>query len=139
AEYIELEKVVVDRVEVEMRRFPLCCSIICRILYRREIVYIHVIRNNDDSARMLSRRPFDTRAAQYKPVDFGTSPLQSIIVQIAFDITECRLLGGSADCAGAEHLVLTEQHFCIVVCLRLIVTAEVEVDIRHFVTFEAQE
>src|SRR5699024_11448512 len=75
AEYIELEKVVVDRVEVEMRRLPLCCSIICGILYRREIVYIHVIRNNDDSARMLSRRPFDTRAAQRS--EEHTSELQS--------------------------------------------------------------
>lgn len=59
SEQIEFQHIVVNLVEVEMRGPPRCRNVVGRVLDRREIVNVHVVRNDDDSSRMLSGRPFD--------------------------------------------------------------------------------
>ncbi|MPM78708.1 hypothetical protein SDC9_125719 [bioreactor metagenome] len=70
SKYIQFQHVIMDGVEVEVGRFPLRVLRIGRELDRCEIIDIHVVRNDDDAAGMLSGRPFHARAAFCQPVDF---------------------------------------------------------------------
>ena len=58
---------------------------------------------------------------------------------ILLDETEGSLVRNSRDRTCTIDIELTEENFSILVSLRLIFTAEVEVNIRHFVAVESEE
>ena len=59
-QYIELEDVLIDIVEVKVSGLPFSGHIICWILDRSKVIDIHVVWNNNDPARVLTGRPLDT-------------------------------------------------------------------------------
>ena len=50
---IELQNGIVHGTEVEVRRNDAARRLVGRILYRRELIHIHLLRNYDNSSRML--------------------------------------------------------------------------------------
>ena len=60
AEDIEFQDVVMDIMEIEVRRFPFGIRVIGRILNRRKVIDVHGARDDDDAAGMLAGCPFDT-------------------------------------------------------------------------------
>ena len=68
---VELQNIVVNRVEIEVSRAPGRIDVVCRILNRREIINIHVVGNNQNSGRVLSGRAFDARCSLGQAIDFG--------------------------------------------------------------------
>ena len=63
AEDVELQNLIMDRMEVVMGREPIGLKIIRRMLDGGEVLKVVISRNNDDAARMLARRALDALAA----------------------------------------------------------------------------
>src|SRR5699024_6264941 len=112
-------------VEVKVRRLPFGFDIISRILNRSKVVYIHVVRHNDNTARVLARRPFNAGTAEYEAVDLSPPLMKSVIIEITLNVTEGRFFCDRADSPCAVNIVLPKQIFRIVMRFRLIDTAEV--------------
>ena len=81
----------------------------------------------------------DTCASLHDPVDLAVSLVHTTLLVIIFHITERCLIRQRTDRSGTEGLSRTEDYFCIFMCLTLILTGEVQVDIRLFVSLESQE
>src|SRR5690606_12027600 len=109
-----------DGMKIEMRRFPFRVSIVSRILDRRKIVNFHIVRHNDNPARMLPGRSFYTSQALNKPIDFSAAKLQTFVVLIAFYESVCRFFSNGADRSSTIHMFFPEQFFRIVMCTRLV-------------------
>ena len=98
-----------------MRRQPFRIWIVGRKLNRCKIVNIHSLRNNDDTAGMLSGRFFDpfTTGRYIQTISLFPIIFQPELFQITADITECCLLGNSTDRTGTIDIFITEQDFGI--------------------------
>ena len=136
---IQLQQVRIDRMVIKMGGDNIGIHIICRMLYRSEGVDIFTKRKNDDTARMLSGGTTDTCASLHDPVDLAVSLVHTTLFVIIFHITERCLIRQRTDRSGTESLSRTKDYFCIFMCLTLILTGEVQVDIRLFVSLESQE
>ncbi len=138
-EDIEFEQVIVNRVEVKVCRLPFRTHIVCGILYRTDIVNVHIVRYDDDPTWVLPSRPFNTGDTTDKTIDFRIPICQLILRLIPFDIAIRRLLGDCSDRSGTVDVIVTEQDFRIGVCLRLVFSTEVQIDIRYFIPFKSKE
>ena len=139
SENIELQEVVVDGMVVKMRRYNIRCHIVCRVLHRCERINLLAKRQNDNTARMLPRCPSHAGTSFYDTVDLaGTLPLAAFFV-IIFHVTKCRLLGKRTDCSGTVSLAFSENNLGIAVSISLIITGEIQVDIRLFVSLKSKE
>src|SRR5699024_8396788 len=67
-----------------------------------------------------------------------TLPAASLFIVILHE-PECGLIGQSADCPGTEGLPFPENDFRIFVCLALIVSGEIEVNVRLLIPLESKE
>lgn len=56
--------------------------IVCRVLYRCEVVYVIVTGYNDHAARMLTGSSLDAGTADGQPVDLCRAVVQSLFFQI---------------------------------------------------------
>ena len=63
AEDIKFQDVVMDIMEIEVRRFPFRIRVIGRILNRRKVLDVHGAWDDDDAAGMLTGCPLDTLAS----------------------------------------------------------------------------
>ncbi len=89
---------------------------------------------------MLAGRALDAHKAKCQPVLLGLRGLDTALLEILLDIAVRGLLRKRSDRAGAEHVVRAEEHFGILVRLRLVFAREVQVDIgRFFISRETQE
>ena len=139
SENIELQEVVVDGMVVKMRRYNIRCHIVCRVLHRCERINLLAKRQNDNTARMLPRCPSHAGTSFYDTVDLaGTLPLAAFFV-IIFHVTKCRLLGKRTNCSGTVSLAFSENNLGIAVSISLIITREIQVDIRLFVSLKSKE
>ena len=136
---IQLQQVRVDGMVIKMRRDNIGIHIICRMLYRGEGIDIFTERKNDDTARMLSGGSPDTRTSLYDPVDLAVSLVHATLFVIIFHITERCLVRQRTDGSGTEGLSRTEDNLCIFVCLTLVLTGEIQVDIRLLVSLKSKE
>ena len=113
--------------------------IICRMLNRGKCINLFPHRKNNDTTRMLSCSTAHADTSKYNPVNFTVSLMYTALFIIIFDITECRLICQRTDGSRTERLTGAENNLCVFVCLTLVITGEVQVDIRLFVAVEAQE
>ena len=88
---------------------------------------------------MLSGGTTDTCASLHDPVDLAVSLVHTTLFVIIFHITERCLIRQRTDRSGTESLSRTKDYFCIFMCLTLILTGEVQVDIRFLVSLESKE
>ena len=122
-----------------MRRNPVGILVVRRVLHRAEIPDLVLLRNDDQSSRMLACGTLDAHAAGSKAVFLGLADGHVALGKIFFCVAVGRFLGHSADGARSKHMVRTEHLHAIGVCARLIFAREVEVNIGHFIAAEAQK
>ena len=139
SENIQLQKVLIDLVIIEVSRYDVSVPLVCRFLYRTELIYLVVIRNDDDTARMLSGRPLDACAALHKIVYVVFVSVYMIVFDVVLYISEGSLVGDRSYRSGLIYVLFTEDLSHVSVCDRLIFTRKVKVDIRLLVTFESEE
>src|SRR4051812_46932034 len=125
--------------EVKMRCPPVRSRIICRELNWREIKNFHIVWNDDNSTRMLPGIPFDASTALHEPINFSSTQMEVIIIHISTDIAICSFFCNGTDCSCTIYIIFSEKLLCIVMGKSLVFPTEVQIDIRNFISIEAQE
>ena len=122
-----------------MRRDDFRIRIVCRMLHRTEIVNIDFLRHDNDAARMLTGVSADACTALDQAVFLRASNFHLALCHVFFDVAVCGFFRNRADSSRAEYMVMPEQLAGVPVNGRLILTGEVQVNIRYFIAVEAQE
>ena len=139
SQYIEFEDVLVDIMEVKVSGLPFSCHVICWILDRRKIIDIHVVRNNNDSPRVLSCCPLDTSSTLGKTFHLCITIKLAIISLIALDKTIGSLGSHRTNRSCTEGIFLTKDITHIQVGARLVFSREVQVNIGNLVPIKTKE
>ncbi len=96
-------------------------------------------RQDDDSAWMLTRTSSDSRTAKHNPVNltfsFSLSPLGKIILHIA----KGRLIRQRSDGSRPISLPCPKDDLCILMGKTLVISGEIQVNIRLFISLEPKE
>ena len=103
-----------------MRGDRVAVGVVRGVLYGAEILDIHVVRHDDESAGMLARRAAYTDAACRQAVDLGVARGDAVFLKVFFDEAVGRLLRERTDRTRAEHLRLAEHLDRVRVGARLI-------------------
>ena len=125
-----------DRVEIKVSCFPSCILIISRILNWCKVINLHIIRNNNNSSRVLSCCSFNTGSTMRKPILFCSPKLLIRITFISLNVTIGSLIGNSTNRPSTKDILFTEQHFHVVMSNRLIVPREVQINIWNLISLK---
>ena len=124
---------------VKMCRNNISRHIICRMLHRSEWVDIFPVRKYNNSSRMLSGTSADTGTSLNNPVNFASSLSCSPLFKIVLYISECGFIRKGTDGSRLEGLTFSEYNLCIMMGIGLILSWEVQVNIRLLISFESKE
>ena len=113
--------------------------VIGRMLYRCKLLDFFPYRKNDDSTWMLTCGTSDTGTALNNTVDLAVSFVLTTLLVIILHITESSFFCKCTNGTCFKSLTLTKNNLCISVCICLIFTGKVQVNIRLFISFESQE
>ena len=129
---IQLQKIILHTVIFEVGCNNIRIRIIGRVLNRAEVRNIHILRYYNQSPRMLSGRPLNADKPCGKAVFFRMSRLDPPFFKILLHIAESRLFCEGAYGTGSKYVVGAKQYFRIFVCLCLVFSGEIQVNIRGF-------
>ena len=122
-----------------MSRDNAALHIVCRVLDRRKFINIMAVREHNDAARMLAGTAPDPGTSFRDPLDLAAALALFPLLVIVLYKTVSRLVGQRTDSPGLKCMPFSEKHFRIFVSLGLIVSGEVQVDIRLLVSLESEE
>ena len=128
-----------DGMEIKVSRFPLGIDILSWIGHGTKIINIHIPRNNDNTARMLTCRPLDSCTACRKTLNFSTTVEFTIITFITFDKTKGSFLSHRTNGSGTKGIVFAKYIADVQMGARLVSTRKVQVDIGYFIPLETKE
>ena len=109
------------------------------VLYRGKGIDVLPHRQNHDAAGMLPCAPADAGTASHNAVNLTHPLMPAPLLIIFFYIAVSRLVRQRADGACAVRLAVAENHFRIFMRLTLVLTREIQVDIRLLIPFKAEE
>ncbi len=139
SENIQFQQVMIDGMIVKMRGHGRRSHIVGRPLDRRERLDFLPDGQDNDAARVLSRRAADPHAAPDKTVNLAVPPALAPLVVIPFHIAVSGLVGQRSHGARPVSLPLAENHFRVVVRVALVLPGEIEIDIRLLVPLKSQK
>ena len=139
SELIKFCDCIMNWMEVEVGCNVIWVHIICRMLYRAEIVNIVCSRYNNHTAGVLTCGSLNSRTTDCKTLFLSLVHYKTSLLCKLLNEAECCFFGYCRNCSRFEHIILTEELFRVTVRFWLILTAEVKVDIRHFVAFKAKK
>ena len=139
SQHIQLQQIIFHGVIFKMGGNCIRCTVICRMLNRAEIFYALIIRNNYQTAWMLTCGPACTDTTSCQTVFLSGTGLNSILLQILQYEAVGGLICQCTNRAGTEHLGLTEHLNRVTMGTCLIFTGEVQVDIGNFTAAVPQE
>ena len=122
-----------------MRRDDICCRVVRRVLYRTKLINLVVIRTDNDSARMLSGRPFHARTMLRQTLLFIFVDRNIALFKELRDITISGFFCDRTDRSRLKHVFFTKNSPDIAVGHRLIFSGEVQVDIRLLIALKPKE
>src|SRR5699024_8152780 len=94
---------------------------------------------NDDTSRVLSGAPSYSRTPQGDPVDLALSLSLAVFLIIILYESERGLIRQRSDRPCLERMPLSEEHLGIFMSLCLVISGEVQVDIRLLISLEPKE
>ena len=136
---IQFQKVMVNGMIIEMGGNNLGCLVIGRMLNRCEGINLFTMGHNNDTAGMLTGCTSDTDASAGNPVQLAGTFMLFMLFVIMHGITVSRLICQCTNGSRTESLAFTEDNLRISMRLTLIITGEVQVNIRLFVALESKE
>ena len=136
---IQFQQVMINGMIIIMRCYRCRCHIICRMLYRCKRIDVLAYGKYDDSAGVLTGSSSDTYKSLQHSVDLTFSlPLPKSVIELLY-ITVCRLVCQTCNGSCTESLPVSENNLCIFMCLTLIFTGEVQINIRFLISLESKE
>ena len=139
SENVQLQKVMIDRVIVKVRRYGVRRHIVRRVLHGGKGIDVLPQRQNDDTARMLSGTAAHADTAHDDTVNLTVALVLSSLLIVILHVAERRLIRKRCNRARAEGLPGAEDNLRILMRLRLVLAGEVQVDIRLLVSLESKE
>ena len=124
---------------LEVRRDDVAVGVVRGVLHGAEILHVHVVRHDHQTAGVLARGAAHAHAALHEPVDLRRADDAVVFFQILLDKAVGGLFRQRTDGARAEHLRLAEHLDGVAVGAGLVLAGEVEVDIRHLAAAVAQK
>ena len=110
------------------------------VLHRTEVVNLFVLGDNHHAAGVLSGGALDPHTATGQAQHLGKGHVVAAHpLQVLAHIADGGFLRHRADGAGSEHVVAAEELKGVLVGAGLILTGEVQVNVRYLVAAEAQE
>ena len=138
-QHIEFEDVLIDIVEVKVSRLPFSRHVIRWILDRRKVVYIHVVRNNNNSPGVLSCCPLDTSRPLSKTFHLCITIKLAIISLVTLDKSISGLGSHRTNRSCTEGIFLTKDITHIQMGTRLVFSRKVQVNIGNLVPIKTKE
>ena len=136
---IQLQQVMVDGMVIKVRRHNIRCRIICRMLHRSKGINILPQGKYDNSSRMLSGTSSDSGTSLHDPVNFADTLSRTPLLIIIAHKSKCRLIRQRTDGSGTVSLPVTENNLRIFVGITLVVTGEIQVNIRLLISLKSEE
>ena len=115
------------------------CHIICWMLYRCKCIDILTKRKNYDTSRMLPRSPVNSNAALGYSVNLTFTFVNFPLFKIFLNISVCRFFCNGSYCTCTEGLSFTKYNLRVLMRLTLVLTGEVKVNIRLFISLKTEE
>ena len=113
--------------------------IVCRTLNGAKFIDIMVTGYNHQTTGVLPCGTFDTSASIHQTGNLRIMSSNFPFIKIFFDKTISRFIRQSTNGTGFKYMPYTEQFFRIGMSCLLIFPREVQVNIRFFIPFKAQE
>ena len=88
---------------------------------------------------MLSGGTSDAHTSLDNPVDFTVSLPHAAFFVIVSDISECRFVSQCSNGSGPVSLAIPENHFTVGMSLALVLSGEIQVNIRFFISLKSQK
>ena len=139
SENIQLQQVGIDGMVIKMGRNNIRGLIVGRMLHRGEGIDVLTVRQYDDTAGMLSGGSVNTGTSCNDTVDLTVTFMYTLFFVIVFYITKSGFFRQRTYGAGTEGLPRAENYFRIFVGLTLVLTGEVQVDIRLLISLKSQK
>ena len=125
SENIQLDKTAADGMIIKMRRYTGSILLICWSLNRRKMMYIHISRNNHNTARMLASSALNACTACSQAGKKRRPLAHALFLEILPYITICGFFSNCCNCTCTKYVVLAKKLLCIFVSHRLIITREI--------------
>ncbi|KXT69721.1 hypothetical protein SGODD07_01734 [Streptococcus gordonii] len=125
--------------EVKVGSLPLGRHIVSWILDRCKVINIHVVRDNNDSARVLSSRPLDSGSSLRQTLNFGVPVELPVVALVALDKSIGSLSSHRTNRSCTEGIFLTKDIPHVQMGARLILSGEVQVNIGYLVPVKSKE
>ena len=109
------------------------------MLYRREVVDVVLLWNDDYSAGVLTGGSLNARTSVSQTLFLSLVKSNTSLLEVFHYVSVCILFGDCAESAGSEHVLRSEEHFRVLVHLALYVSGEVQIDIGRLVPLETEE
>ncbi|MNC64781.1 hypothetical protein D3C75_1150140 [compost metagenome] len=88
---------------------------------------------------MLPRTALHSGTAGCKTIQLSSAPMLLMLFFIFFGKAECCFLSDCTYCSRPEHIFLTKHNLCKIVCLRLIFTGKVKIDIGNLIALKTKK
>ena len=136
---IQFQQVVVDGVIVKMGGDGVRGHIIRRMLHRGKGVNVLSHRQNNDTAGVLTGTSPDSGTPCDNPVDFAGSLVDAPLLKIIFHIPKGSLVRQGCNGSRTEGLSVAENNLRVLMGFTLVLTGEVQVNIRLLISLKSQE
>ena len=124
----------------KMRRNNAALGVVSRMLNGAEIGHVHILRDYDKAAGVLTGRALNADKPLCKAVLLDLGDGDTALLKVFFYITVGGFFRQRAYRSGAENMIRAEKLLGVLVRLSLILAGEVKVDIRGlFVSRVAEE
>ena len=138
-EDVQLEQVMINGMVIKMGSHDVCRHIVRRMLHRRKGIDILSDGQNHDTAGMLPRTSAHPRHPHGEPLYLALAAVFLSFLEIIFHIAESRLVRQRCDGSRPVCLAGAEDDLRIFVGLGLVLSGEIQINIRLLISLEAQE
>ena len=139
SQYIEFEDVLIDIMKVKVSGLPFSRDVIRWILDRRKIIDVHVVRNNNNSPRVLSCCSLNTSRTLSEAFYLCITIKLAIVPLIALYKSIGSLGSHRTNRSCTEGIFLTKDITHIQVGARLILSRKVQVNIGNLIPIKTKE
>jgi len=138
-EDIEFADIIVNLMKIEVGGHHVGARVVSGTLYRGKIVNIFVMRHHNHAGGVLAGGALDARKAAGKPRKLGIVERQVPLLRIFADIGLGCFFGDGGNGTCLEHVGAAKHDFRIFLRLILVFAGKVQIDIRHFISAEAEK
>ena len=139
SQYIKFQQVSIDGVVIKVGGNNIAVYIICRMLYRRKFFNFLPFWKNNDSSGVLSCCAAHSGTSLNNSVNLAITLMNTPLLKIILHIAKGCLFRQRTDSSRLKGLPFSENNFRIAMCVSLIFSRKVKVNIRLLISLKSKE